>query len=230
MKLIRIAFSVLVIALVMMGGASAALIIFSGVDAGANSNNPRPLSNAAAALFDAAGNETIIDFEAAALGAFTNLVVAPGVIMNGSDISANPQTIQNTPVDSPDGLFGYNTTTTAGATHFVSLQGGTLTFTFATPIEDFGAYFSGVQLNGETMSFNDGAPQLIPIPNPGSGVQFLGFTDFGRSISSITISVANDIVGVDDVRVSSAAPEPATLALFGIAVAGLGFSRRRKSI
>jgi hypothetical protein len=225
----RIAFSVLFIAFVTVGAANAAIIIYSGIDVGANSGDPRPLSDAAAALFDAAGNETIITFEAAPLGSFTNLVVAPGVTINGSDFFANPQTIRNTPVGTPDRLFGYNTT--LGGTQFVSLFGGTLTFTFATPIEDFGVYLSGVQLAGETITFNDGAPQVIPIPNPGSGVQFLGFTDFGNQISSITINVINDIVGVDDVRFSVAqVPEPATLALVGIAVAGLGFCRRRKLI
>ena len=229
MKLARFVLSVLTCA--MFGSASAVVVVSSGVDVGANSGDPRPNSNAAAAAFDLSNNETIITFEAAPLGSFTNLLVAPGVTINGTDCCGSPQTIRNSPVGSPDGLFGYNTT--SGGSQFLSLFGGSITFTFATPIEDFGAYFSGVQLTGETITFNDGAPQSINIPNPGSGVLFIGFTDFGNPITSLTINVqvanTGDIVGIDDVRFSVAqVPEPATLALAGLALAGLGFSRRKQ--
>ena len=232
MKLARFVLSVLTCA--MFGSASAVVVVSSGVDVGANSGDPRPNSNAAAAAFDLSNNETIINFEAAPLGSFTNLVIAPGVTINGTDFGGSPQTILNSPVGSPDGLFGYNTT--FGGSQWLSLFGGSITFTFATPIEDFGAYFSGVQLTGETITFNDGAPQSIALPNPGSGVFFLGFTDFGNPITSLTINVqvggTGDIIGIDDVRYSVAqgpqVPEPATLALAGLALAGLGFSRRKR--
>jgi hypothetical protein len=151
-------------------------------------------------------NETIITFEAAPLGSFTNLVVAPGVTINGTDFGGSPQTILNSPVGSPDGLFGYNTT--SGGSQWLSLFGGSITFTFAYAHRGLRRLFLRRATHGETITFNDGAPQSIALPNPGSGVLFIGFTDFGNPITSLTINVqvggTGDIVGIDDVRFSVA--------------------------
>lgn len=104
-------------------------------------------------------------------------------------------------------------------------------FTFAQPVQAFGAYFSGIQLAGETITFSDGTSQTIPIPTVTSGIAFVGFTDAGKSITSITVNVPDDIIGVDDARfVATAAapvPEPATLAVFGVMAAGAFGLRRR---
>ena len=61
---------------------------------------------------------------------------------------------------------------------------------------------SGVQNAGKSITFSDGTSQSVDIPNPGfdGGTTFVGFTDAGKSIASITINVHNDVVGVDDVR------------------------------
>src|SRR5690242_16616401 len=95
--------------------ARAAPIVFSGLDIGANSTDPRPNSNAAAAAFDAAagalGGVNLINFESAPVGNFTSLTVAPGVTASGTDFTGtNQQSIRNSPFGSPDRLFGYNTT------------------------------------------------------------------------------------------------------------------------
>ena len=108
----------------------AQLIIFTGADPGANSTDPRPLSDAAAAAFDAAlGSPSIITFESSPVGTFASLSPAPGVTVTGSDVSGGNQEIRNTPVSTPDRLFGYNTT--SGGANFLSLFGGSATFTFA---------------------------------------------------------------------------------------------------
>lgn len=210
----------------------AALIVYSNFDI-ANSTDPRPNSDAMAASFDAAaaglGPLAVIDFESAPVGVFNNLAVAPGVTMDGIDISSNDQEIRNAPVGPPDGLFGYNTT--AGGTQFVGMLAGDLTFTFSTPIQSFGAYISGTQLAFNTITFFDGSTQVIPVPLPSAtagGVTFVGFTDAGQQISSVTISSIGDLLGVDDVRFG-VVPEPGTSVLAVIGLVGLiAIGRRRK--
>ncbi len=217
-----------VVGLLIVPATAGVISTYSGYDAGAGASDPRPNSNTAAGAFDAANpGLPIITFESAPLGSFTNLTVAPGVTINGSDFNSSPQTIINSPL-CDDALCGFNTT--LGGSQWLSLYGGSVTFTFATPIDAFGLYLNGVQLDGETITFNDGAPQSVGIANPGSGVQFLGFSDTA-SFTSVTIDATNDIIGVDDVRYGTPAatgvPEPATFGLLGAALASLGFLRRR---
>ena len=206
--------------------ANARIVTFIGTDAGANSTDPQPNSNAAAASFDASGEiETLFNFESTPLGSFSSIT-----LMTGVTLSASNGSIVNSPLGTPDSLFGYNTT--SGGSRFLSLFGGTATFTFDTPVDDFGAFISGVQLNGETITFSDGTSQTIVIPNPGSGVSFVGFTDVGKSISSIQLNVSGDIVGVDDVRISrsqaTATPEPGTWSLIAASLLGVLAWRRAR--
>jgi hypothetical protein len=221
MNFLKLAIPLFATASLLTSVANANPIVFSGGDAGANSTDPRPNSNATAATFDTAasalGPTSLINFESAPVGAFHSLVVAPGVTLSGTDFTGNSsgQSIRDTPFGSPDSLFGYNTT--AGGKNFAFINGGFLTFTFISPIAAFGGYISGLQLDNETLKFNDGTSQTITIPNFGSGVQFLGFTDLGKQISSVTLDTRTlsnplgDFVGIDDVRFThsaSAVPGP----------------------
>jgi hypothetical protein len=76
----------------------------------------------------------------------------------------------------------------------------------------------------------------VDIPNLAGGFVFVGFTDAGASISSVSINVVGaegDIISVDDVRYSgsssSTVPEPASVALTGgVLLFGLLSGMRRK--
>ena len=213
---------------------SASFVVYSGNDVGASSTDPRPLSNAAAASFDAAalglGSINLVDFESAPVGPYSNLTVAPGVTMNGIDDFLGQQQILNAPFSPPEPLFGYNTT--AGGHNFASMFGGTLTITFLTPVQAFGAYFSGVQTaRGHSISFNDGAAQSVSlVQNSAGGLQFLGFTDAGSSISSITLNLTFDDIAFDDMRYTAATvPEPASFIAVGLGLLTLLRKRSRRA-
>ena len=89
--------------------------------------------------------------------------------------------------------------------------------------------------------FGDGSSLSITIPDLGSGVQFEGFTDAGKLISSVEInttsaaSTSGDWVGVDDVRFVAgdppvirdpgpAVPESSTWAMMLLGFVGLGYA------
>jgi len=203
------------------------------------SSDVRTNSDAAAAAFTTAasalGQVGVITFESSPLGSFNSLTVAPGVSISGTDVSGNQQTIRNTSnFPANPTLDGSNTT--AGGSQFVEMVGGTLVFTFAQPTQFFGAYLTGVQTSffPDTITFSDGTTESITLAGAGTTasvgeIAFVGFTDSGKSITSITINTGNsqagwDDIGVDDVSFQTssvqAVPEPSSLAMLGSA-AGL---------
>jgi hypothetical protein len=224
----------------------AAIVPYIAFDPGAGSLAAAPNSVAEDEAFDAElGTEKVIDFESAPLGAFVSLAAAPGVTVTGLDFNGNNQKIVNTTLAGcTPALCGYNTTT--GGSKFLQLNGGTATFSFSPGIDAFGAYFTGVQLTGETITFSDGVNQSIAIPNPGNsgGTDFVGFTDFGKTILSLTINAQptpalGDIIGVDDVGYETV-PAPPTggnlpavlavcVALLGAKLVERGQNRRRRA-
>lgn len=217
-------------------------VVFTGADLGVLPSSPSgPNSTLAAANFDTAaallGNVSIITFESAPVGSFTSLTVAPGVTISGTDRNGNNQAISNTFDATFPSLDGYNTT--LGGSQFAEMLGGSLVFTFSSPIQFFGAYLSGVQdFVQDTITFSDGSSQTIDVPEAGTSssvgeLVFVGFTDAGKSISSVTIDAGTngfDAIGVDDVRYQSSAspvPEPSSVVLL-LAVLMFGLRSLRK--
>ena len=154
--------------------ARAGLVTFIGEDLQPNPGaTVRTNSDLAATAFrtaaQAIGPVGTINFEAAPLGAFTNLTVATGVTINGTDINGAAQTIRNTSnFPAFPSLDGSNTT--AGGSQFVEMQAGTLTFTFAQPTQYFGAYLTGVQTTyfNDSVNFSDGTSQSIVLGGVGT--------------------------------------------------------------
>jgi hypothetical protein len=106
-------------------------------------------------------------------------------------------------------------------------------------VQFFGAYFSGIQTAffADNITFSDGTSQMLNIPGVGTSgnvgaLAFVGFTDAGKPISSITINAGNasgaDAIGVDDVRFQTT-PEPGSLALVA-GCFGLALAYRRRAV
>ncbi len=250
----RVALSLLAIALLLArsAGARADLATFTGFDPGVAPGAPHPNSDGARMSFDAAagllGNLGIIDFEnQTPVSPAPVLSLAPGVTYTPTNPDASSGIF-----DSDDLVLGFNTTP-GGTKHLRYSTSSTTdndgTFSFATPIEAFGAYFTGVGTSGGDafVVFNDGTSQSFQLaPSSAGGVEFFGFTDPGQSITSVAIRqrVDNgDIFGIDDVRFvvggltpdviidDASVPEPGTLALLGISTLGLvgyAYCRRNK--
>lgn len=198
--------------------ANAAIVLYSGADTAAATPAQLINSNAAAAAFAAATpGAATITFDTA---------LPAGVTVTGG--STDTQCLF------PAGnLWGFNTT--SGGSSFRCLVGQSVTFVFATPIDAFGLYITGLQSGdiSETLTFSDGSNQTFAPPSISTGGAFLGFTDFGKQITSVTYNAGRDAIGLDDVRFHTAqstavaVPEPATIWLFGAALIGAGVARGR---
>ena len=245
--------SLLVLALLGGMSAQATIITFQNEDAGATSAGPFPNTDSAASLWTtfASGLGPLggIDFESATAGSFTALSSAslgvPGVSLgpagssDGDDTSIETSDLGNT--------NGFNTTPAGSQWLYISETGDGepdvgVVFTFLNPIHGFGARFIGVGTASGmiTLEFDNGTFQSYLLDgDPGGGVQFFGFVDTNLSnlITSVTVRASpdgsgfnDDAIGIDDVVFVGTVPEPSTvlLSLVGLAGIGLGSLRRRK--
>lgn len=210
------ALSIIMLSMISLS-ANAALVTYIGSDDNVQSLADMTNSNIAANDFDTAtGSLNTFDFESAVPGGLT---ISGGSITDNSGCGA---------------LCGFNVTP-AGSL-FSLIVGGNITFTFDTPIDSFGFYVTGLQASlvpQQTVTYFDGSSAVFNFPaaNDGGGA-FIGFTDIGRSITSVTLNLTNDVVAIDDIRYGvSAVPVPAAVWLFGSGLVGLvGASRRKKAM
>jgi hypothetical protein len=191
---------------------------FSGSDPGAGSSGPRPNSDRAAAAFDDAsrklGSVNIITFETAPNGPFNSLEVARGVSVSQKGTTTEGGIVNGCFLSCSDDVRrGYNVT--PGGKQYLGIplvfEVGTATidFSFATPIQSFGAYVIGLgTANGDLfIEFNDGKPRLIAVKGDArGGSQFVGFTSPGAAIGQVRLVLRNvaggsrDNFSLDDIR------------------------------
>lgn len=195
--------------------ANAAVVTYIGFDDAQASPIGTNSAAAQASFLSAVGPVTDITFETP---------IPSSVSIGGANFYGNPPSISNGSLCAFQYCGG---NTTPGGTYYLVMEGGDAIFNFTKPIDFFGAYFTGLQIAGEDITFNDGASQqiLLPYDYNNGGMAFAGFTDFGASISSVTITVSNDVIGVDDVLIPaiSSTPLPSTWTMLIAGFAGLGF-------
>jgi hypothetical protein len=225
---------------------SSPITVYSGTDNGVAFGSPLPNANTAAAAFATAvagmGQAlTTINFESTPLGA-----VGAGTSL-GSGVTLSVGNTPNSSISSTQNVAGTFDTTPGGRnffsfiTQYVPLGttiSATATFAFASPIDAFGAYFTGLGNDTTfTVNFFDGSAQTLPLAGSSNAAtaMFIGFTDPGTGIASITftdtwVNTAGNnfgyFVGVDDVQFA-AVPEPASILLLGSGLVTLVARRRR---